>query len=56
MFCIEQHKDNLNKLTKDIKSPFFFYDLEELESNLKTLKPYLLNYGMPLKQTPYLAS
>lgn len=52
MFSIKQHKDNLNKLTKDIGSPFFFYDLEELESNLKNIKTLPIKLWYAVKANP----
>jgi diaminopimelate decarboxylase len=52
MVSIKQHKDSLNKLTKDIGSPFFFYDIDVLGNNLKSIKTLPVKLWYAVKANP----
>lgn len=52
MLSIEKHKERLLQLSKEIKSPFFFYDLDELENNLRGIKSLPVKLWYAVKANP----
>ncbi len=52
MFSLNQHKNRLNKLSNEIQSPYFFYDLNVLENNLKNIKTLPVKLWYAVKANP----
>ena len=52
MFCLDYHKDKLNQLAKQIRAPFFFYDLDLLENNLENLADLPVKLWYAVKANP----